>query len=98
MDLHNWLRSPLFRLALKGRIHPLMNGDALVLTLLYEVRVTDQSTLLVVNQIVPETGRQPLFYVCHLCAQTGVNPNEVVSRIKAKVDVSGRIKGVRYFF
>ncbi len=65
-----------------------MNGDALVLTLLNEVRVSDQSTLLVVNQVVPETGRQPLFNVCHLFAQTGVNAKDVVSRIKAEVDVS----------
>ena len=72
----------------KCSIHPLINGDTLVLTLPNEVRVMDQSTLLVVNQIVPETGRQPLFDVCHLFAQTGVNPKDVVSWIKAKVAVS----------
>jgi hypothetical protein len=44
--------------------------------------------MLVVNQIVPETGRQPFFDGCYLFAQTGVNPNDVVSWIKAKVDVS----------
>ena len=36
-----------------------MDGDALVLTLLNKVRVTDQSSLLVVNQVVPETDRKP---------------------------------------
>ena len=72
----------------KDGIHPLMKGDALVLTLLHEVLVTDQSTLLVVNQIVPETGRQPLLDGCYLFAQTGVDPKDIVSWIKAKVDVS----------
>ena len=70
-----------------------MNGDALVFTPLNEVSVTgrprsNQSTLLVVNQIVPETGRQPFFDGCYLFAQTGVNPKDVVSWIKAKVYVS----------
>jgi hypothetical protein len=65
-----------------------MDGDAPVLTSLYEVGVSGQSALLVVNQIVPETGRQPSLDVCHLFAQTGVNPKDVVSRIKAKVDVT----------
>ena len=70
-----------------------MNGDALVLTLLNEVRVTgrprsNQSTLLVVNQSVPEAGREPFFLWSPLLTQTGVNPKDVVSWIKTKVDVS----------
>ena len=70
-----------------------MNGNALVLTPLNEVSVTgrprsNQSTVLVVNQIVPETGRQPFFYRSPFLTKTGVNPNDVVSWIKAKVDVS----------
>ncbi len=77
----------------KCGIHPLINGDALVLTLPNEVRVTEckrsnQSTMLVVNQIVPETGRQPFFYRSPFLTKTGVNPKDVVSWIKAKVDVS----------
>ena len=77
----------------KCSIDPLMNGDALVFTLLDEVRVTgrkrsNQSTHLVVNQTVPETGRQPFFGVCHFFAQAGVNSKDVVSWIKAKVDVA----------
>jgi hypothetical protein len=70
-----------------------MNGNALVLTPLNEVRVTgrprsNQSTMLVVNQIVPETGRQPFFYRSPFLTKTGVNPKDVVSWIKAKVDMS----------
>ena len=70
-----------------------MNGDALVLTPPNEVRVTGrkrshQPALLVVNQIVPETSRQPFLYRNPLLTKTGVNPNDVVSWIKAKVDMS----------
>ena len=70
-----------------------MNGNALVLTLLNEVSVTgrkrpNQSTLLVVNQSVPETGRQPFFYRSPFLTKTGVNPKDVVSWIKAKVYVT----------
>jgi len=65
-----------------------MDGDALVLTLLNKVRVSDQSSLLVVNQVVPETRCQPSFDVCHLFAQTGVNSKDVISWIKAEIDVS----------
>ena len=77
----------------ESRIHPLMNGDALFLTPLNEIRVTgrprsNQSTMLVVNQIVPETGRQPFFYRSPFLTKTCVNPKDVVSWIKAKVDVS----------
>ena len=67
---------------------PLLNSDALVFALLNEALVTGQSTLLVVNQIVPETSCQPLFCGSHLFAQTGVHPKDVVSWIKAKVAVS----------
>jgi hypothetical protein len=78
----------ILRIVSQNRVHPLMDGDALVLALVNEVRVSDQSTHLVVHQIVPETGRQPSFDVCDLFAQTGVNAKDVVSRVKAKVDVS----------
>ena len=70
-----------------------MNGDALVLTLPNQVRVTgrkrsNQSTVLVVNQSVPEAGRQPFFYRSPFLTKTGVNTKDVVSWIKAKVDMS----------
>ncbi len=70
-----------------------MNSDALVLTPLNEVRVTgrkrsNQATLLVVNQTVPEAGRQPFLYRSPFLTKTGVNPKDVVSWIKAKVDMS----------
>ena len=77
----------------KCSINPLMNGYALVLTLPNEVRVTgrkrsNQSTLLVVNQTVPEAGRQPFFFRSPLLTETSVNPKDVVLWIKAQVDVS----------
>lgn len=46
------------------------------------------SSLLVVNHVVPETRCQPSFDVRHLFTQTGVNSKDVVSWIKAQIDVS----------